>query len=254
MCNSCGWIPRDVRLSSLSFLKKWSLRTPKCVSDHDKRRFHGQFSLLESKRVCASMFASCASPRHRGAFFPSHTAHVFSTNHSNFSGSVLIKSAPLFFKAPRSTVFGKFDCRHGVSMQRCETRNTNSTSTQDEDECCSSRRREVRHFHKHVNQGDGPAGCRLQRSMSDNKRTSWRTISLSSECEMSDQPNTPQDHRDTGESRLRNQQRLRFMRVHESTDPNSFFAPEPKELSLEREMGTDSLNSLLFGGCDDLKH
>ena len=39
MGSSCGWIRRDVRLSSLVFQKELQQRPPKCVSDHDKRRF-----------------------------------------------------------------------------------------------------------------------------------------------------------------------------------------------------------------------
>ena len=114
----------------------------------------------------------------------------------------------------------------------------------------SSRLRKIRHLHDHVQQGHGPTRCRSQRSLSDNRWAAWLLISLSSECEMSGHPNTLQNHCDLGENRSLNQQRLRIMRFNGSTDPNSFFAPEPHVLSIEREWCTDS-NSLhldRFGG------
>ena len=43
------------------------------------------------------------------------------------------------------------------------------------------------------------------------------------------------------------------MRFCGSTDPNSLCAPEPNVLSLERELGTDSLDDVLSGGLGGLK-
>ena len=67
------------------------------------------------------------------------------------------------------------------------------------------------------------------------------------------QPTILTNHGDLGKSCLRNQDRLPLMRFCGSTDPNSFYAPEPNVLSPERELGTDLLKSSLFGGSGDFK-
>ena len=59
----------------------------------------------------------------------------------------------------------------------------------------------------------------IPKIVSDNRRAAWLLISLSSECEMSGQPNTLQNHCDLGENRSLNQQRLLIMSLYGSTDP-----------------------------------
>ena len=66
--------------------------------------FHGQVTLLASKRVSPSRFASCTSSAPAARIFPSHTARVSLTEHLFFLPIVKLR-ARLDFVTPRIRLF-----------------------------------------------------------------------------------------------------------------------------------------------------